>query len=284
MIMRWIKHPKLFVWSTTVITEVLTNSPKFFSQEDVMHLASLITSDWGQDKLSQTVGLEDENYDPAENSVFPQLAIAFAEANVDHIAKAPTNEPSAIIFGMLHSLLKLPGSPVADEDISSLEFEFWSSLIELMTEQSTGPDHSSWWMQTCKQHVFQAIEEFWSKIHIPLPSILVEWTKDDKEGFQSFRKDVADLLETAYPLLHYELFEKLVSHVLMQVNTNEPNWRDVEASLFCINSISDSMTSDPQEYQSLSMLLSSPLFTKLAAPETNSFLRTRLSGIALIGM
>ncbi|KAK6506826.1 hypothetical protein TWF481_005286 [Arthrobotrys musiformis] len=281
----WLESPQIYRISAETVTDMLTNSFYFYTAEDNHFLAERISGGWGQAKFSQVVPKEHDDYDSEETDAFAHLLVAFAESNLKGLAHTVDSHTSTTILEMLHGLLRLPGYPIADEEVSNLEFEFWSSLTEHMTDYySKDEEQKPPWWNFCRGHLLRAVQEYWMKIRIPPPDILAEWLKDDKDGFQSYRKDFADLVETAYPVLQAELFGELVQHALNQVNTPNPDWQEVESCLFCINALADCLnTSDPQEYAYLSALFQSPLFSILANPENSELSRTKLSAISVIG-
>ncbi|EPS39280.1 hypothetical protein H072_6942 [Dactylellina haptotyla CBS 200.50] len=280
----WLESPQVYRVAAETVTEMLTNGFYFYTPEDNHFLAERITGTWGQAKFSNVVPKEHDDYDSEETDAFAHMLVAFAESNLKGLILTVESPTSQTIFEMLHGLLRLPGYPVADEEVSNLEFEFWSSLTEFMTDHpfEEGVPKPHWW-DICRGHLLRAVQEYWVKIRIPPQDILAEWLKDDKDGFQSYRKDFADLLETAYPVLQSELFGELVQHALNQVNTAHPDWQEVESCLFCINALADTLTTEPTEYTYLSALFQSPLFAILANPESPELSRTKLSAISVIG-
>ncbi|KAF3926040.1 Importin-13 [Dactylellina cionopaga] len=280
----WLESPQIYRVASETVTEMLTNGFYFYTAEDNHFLAERISGTWGQGKFSHVVPKEHDDYDSEETDAFAHMLVAFAESNLKALVLTVDSHTSQTIFEMLHGLLRLPGFPIADEEVSNLEFEFWSSLTEFMTDQpfEEGAPKPHWWDQ-CRSHLLRAVQEYWVKIRIPPPDVLTEWFKDDKDGFQSYRKDFADLVETAYPVLQSELFGELVQHALNQVNTPHPDWQEVESCLFCINALADSLTTEPKEYNYLSALFQSPLFSILANPESQELSRTKLSAISVIG-
>ncbi|EWC45619.1 hypothetical protein DRE_05180 [Drechslerella stenobrocha 248] len=280
----WLESPQIYRISSETVSEMLINSFYFYTAEDNHYLAERITGRWGQGKFSQVVPKEHDEYDSEETDAFAHMLVAFAESNLKGLVLTVESQTSQTIFEMLHGLLRLPGYPVADEEVSNLEFEFWSSLTEFMTDYpfEEGAPKPHWW-GFCRSHLLRAVQEYWVKIRIPPQDVLADWYKDDKDGFQSYRKDFADLLETAYPVLQAELFGELVQHALNQVNAPLPDWQEVESCLFCINALSDTLTTEPTEYTFLSALFQSPLFSILANPESSELSRTKLTAISVIG-
>ena len=213
--MRWLQHTEIFDTSAEFFTDALMNYGTFFNEADIKALFAILTGTWGVSKFQEILSGRDE-IDPSQ---FIRLVIAFAEANVKRLAMRPGDIEVQMLMQMMHRMLTVPGYPVVEDEISPQTFEFWSSYVEYLLDRelSVEPDnknHAEAVAEEGRRHVFQAISDYWAKIKIPPAAIAETWSRDSKEGFISFRKDYADLLETSYPLLHAPLFIKFVNHVL----------------------------------------------------------------------
>lgn len=60
--------------------------------------------------------------------------------------------------------------------------------------------------------------------------------------------------------------------------------QDIEATMFCLNSLSDSLTDEPSEDEALEQLFGSPLFTLLSDSQEHIPLKARRTAVNLIGM
>ncbi|KAI5849456.1 armadillo-type protein [Morchella snyderi] len=192
---------------------------------------------------------------------------------------------------MLHGMLKVPGWAMAEEEISGTTFEFWSSFAEfLLDPEGIDEDQLGIVLMAGKKEILQAVEEFWRKIRIPgghQSQSWLSWTKDQRDGFMTFRKDVADLVEVVYGVLGAELFRRLVNQVLGALfqadEGSDVVWEDVEASLFCLNSLSDSLSEEPEEDESLEILFGGKLFVILADFGNHIPIKARQTAVSLIG-
>lgn len=212
---RWLQHSETFDTAAEFITDALINYTSFFNEGDANTLFEILTGSWGVARFQQVLAEEGE-IDPAQ---FIRLIIAFAEANVKRLAKRHGDFQAQTLMHMMHSMLTAPGYPVVEDEISPQTFEFWSSLVEYLLDGELIDEfedqiHALPAIEQGKSHIFQAIQEYWRKIKIPPAEIADTWSKDSREGFTSFRKDFADLLETTYPLLHAPLFAQFVDHIL----------------------------------------------------------------------
>lgn len=225
--MGWLQHSGTFDATADFLIDALTiHSYFFFNENDTRALLAILTGPWAVSKFQQVLVGEDDT-DPLQ---FVRLIIAFAEFSVKGIATKPGNVHVATLMQMMHGMLTAPGYPVVEDEMSPQTFEFWSSLVEHLLDSESEQDQTriSASLTEGKRHVFQAIQEYWAKIKIPPSAVADTWSKDSREGFTSFRKDFADLLETSYPLLHAPLFTKFVAHIL-----NSLSARDWEASTQC---------------------------------------------------
>ena len=221
--MKWLQHAETFETASDFISDVLTNYGGFLTDSDFHALSDIMTGPWGLSNFQQVIIGEEE----IDSIQFTRLIIALAEASAKTILKRHGDRQAETLLQMMHEMLKIPGYPVVDDEVSPQTFEFWSSLVEHLLdgeflEDVPEPGRKESILLAGKRHIFQAIQEFWMKIKIPPAEIAESWTKDSREGFTSFRKDFADLLETAYPLLHEPLFTTFVEHVLSGLNT--PDW------------------------------------------------------------
>lgn len=213
--MRWLQHKEIFDTTAEFITDALMNYSTFFDEADVNALFAILTGTWGVSKFQEILSGGDDIDSPQ----FIRLVIAFAEANVKRLAMRPGDIEVQTLMQMMHRMLTVPGYPVVEDEISPQTFEFWSSYVEYLLDrepsvEADNKNHAEVVVEEGKRHVFQVISNYWAKIKIPPAAIAETWSKDSKEGFTSFRKDYADLLETSYPLLHAPLFIKFVDHVL----------------------------------------------------------------------
>lgn len=280
--MRWLQHSETFDTAAELITDALINYTSLFNEEDVNALFGILTGPWGVARFQEVLAEEGE-IDPTQ---FIRLIIAFSEANVKRLAKRHSDLEAQTLMHMMHTMLTTPGYPVVENEISPQTFEFWSCLVEYLLDGEFMDEFEDQTdallaIEQGKSHIFQAIQEYWRKIKIPPAEIADTWSKDSREGFTSFRKDFADLLETAYPLLHAPLFTQFVDHILSALPAHD--WEDIEATMFCLKSLSDSLTDEPSEDDALEHLFGSPLFTLLSDSQAHIPLKARRTAVNLIG-
>lgn len=283
-VVNWLAYSDTFETTCEVITDILTNYFSFFTPADEACLANIITSPWALGRYEELTS-GDGDWGGLQ---FGRLLVAFAEATVQKLIRDADSPHTRALLQMLHGMVKVPGYPVAEEEISGTTFEFWSSLAEfLLDPENVAESDIPSLTAAGKKEIMQAIEEFWTKIQIPPYSESLKWTKDLKDGFTSFRKDVADLVEVAYGILGLELFDRLISQVISALANSQTGgsvpWEQIEASLFCLNSLSDCLGDEPDEDESLKVLFRSRLFNILADFGSQIPLKVRQTAVHMIG-
>ncbi|KAI5790105.1 armadillo-type protein [Geopyxis carbonaria] len=186
---------------------------------------------------------------------------------------------------MIHGLLTVTGYPNVDDDISGTTFEFWGSWVDYLL--SSEPSNKIW-ISNGKREIKRAIQGYWKKIRMPASDEIAKWSKDQRDGFMTFRKDVADFVDSAYGLLGPTIFEQFVEQIgsalIVDINTQKlVAWEEVEASIFCLNSLSDSLGDEPYEDVFLKKLFGGPLFALLVQVGHEIPLKARTSSVNVIG-
>ncbi|KAK9711021.1 hypothetical protein K7432_008069, partial [Basidiobolus ranarum] len=86
------------------------------------------------------------------------------------------------------------------------------------------------------------------KIEYPSEEEWASWSKDVRDRFKIYRRDVGDTLINSYLVLHGEMLEYLLNLASTQLNSDRAasHWQDLESTLFCLRSISEAVSSvDP---------------------------------------
>lgn len=274
----WLASDDIFETACDVVIDILSQSFSFFTHEDNLCLSNILVSSWAVERYELMVS-GDSDWGSLQ---FGRLLVTFAEATVHKLAESLHTPSGRAMIEMLHGILKIPGYPQVDDEISATTFEFWGSLVDYILDED--PDPNETWIEDCRREIRRAVEEFWRKIRIPTTTELSTWTKDQKDGFMSFRKDVGDFVESAYILVGKGLFQQLVDQVTgaLVPGANTP-WEDIEASLFCLNSLGDSLSDAPEEDVFLGQLFGSNLFMMLADPGADIPQKARTTSVNLIG-
>lgn len=259
--------------------EVLSNFPAFLKSDDYISLTSLIHSQWAQDRLDLLKG-GDFSF---ESLQFGRFLLAFGDAIVPELVRTPDSVRSTHTLLMLHELLKCEGVAVAEDDICSMAVEFWTTFVEFILDSlfADGDDARPVWMRAAREHIAQALQECWEKIRIPDLEITVAWDSDVRKGFKDFRKDVADLVQSSYSILGTQIFGKFVDMAL--ISLEHLGWEALEASLFYVNALSDSIGEGQAEDADLKRLFESAIFTACLGPDSDQLGKPRQTLVSLLG-
>jgi hypothetical protein len=134
-------------------------------------------------------------------------------------------------------------------------------LTESLYDYQEG--HTPEWIEGAKKLLTTVIEACWSKIEMPPREITAVWDEDDKIRWKSFRADVEDLLQSSYILLGAEMLGKFVQNALQSLQ--DRSWIPLEATLFYINALSDTITQEELVEQALTALFGSSLFVDISS-------------------
>ncbi|ODQ66040.1 ARM repeat-containing protein [Nadsonia fulvescens var. elongata DSM 6958] len=269
------------------LTDIYETFPHFFDRVFTENFIDVITSStWGQPKAQALI----ESQDAEQALVYTKLLVAVGETTVNDISLTfNNNEKSSLFISVMKTLTAFPGWAIVDQQITSTLLEFWNNFTEIFIDtylEETSNAQILQAVQDVKGLVIEIVSIYWNKIKLPVSAEVAEWDSDERDGFMSFRADVADFVESVYPLVQISLFRQLVDTILNCVNTTnltELSWNDVEASLFLINALSDCINAnnDPgAEGEYLIRLFASPLLTNLS--ETQHF-KVCQTAVTLIG-
>ena len=281
-----------------LFSNTLSTYQKFFNEADLDLLFNLLNSPWSQGKYTQLVQ-GDFSFDLIQ---YGQLMIAFGDARVEVLLKS-NDTLSRQFFDALEGFLSAEGYAVAEDQIFIPALEFWNTFVEFLidTLYSEGDDplaspssSPSLPTTTPKQHVSQTewfiagraviirvIQRCLQKIQFPPSSEFDTWDSIDKAGFNEARMEVVDLLQASYTLTGMELFSMLADTTLQSLATK--SWSELEASLFCLGGLVDSIPEDDASDVILEQVISSALFTTLSDPSSGAPPRARQATLSLIG-
>lgn len=285
-----------------VTIELLSNTlsiyQKFFNEADLDLLFNLLNSPWSQSKYAQLVQ-GDFSFDLIQ---YGQLMIAFGDAKVEVLLKS-NDTLSRQFFDALEGFLSAEGYAVAEDQIFIPALEFWNTFVEFLIDTlysesddplaspssspglptTTPKQHVSQteWFKAGKAIILRVIQRCLQKIQFPPSSEFDTWDSVDKAGFNEARMEVVDLLQASYTLTGIELFSMLADTTLQSLATK--SWSELEASLFCLGGLVDSLPEDDASDVILEKVISSTLFTTLSDPSSGAPPRARQATLSLIG-
>ncbi|MCJ1476811.1 hypothetical protein MMC13_005480 [Lambiella insularis] len=248
--------------SREFLVDVMANFPSFLTAQDYEHLARTLYSPATRVFVEN---LRNGEFDD-DTLAYARLLLAFGDAKLQDIARNPEVSYLSSVLGLLEALLMCKGYAIAEDEICSQAIEFWNSFAEyLMDEQhgiSMAEAHRPAWITAAIQTIMRVVQACWNKVQLP-PSgnDSASWDRETWTEFKAFRKDVEDFIQTSHIILGLRLFERFAQLVLESLIVAD--WYQIEATLFCLNALADSVSGDDIEDQALSEIFSSGIFAKM---------------------
>lgn len=202
-----------------------------------------------------------QSQDP-ESLSYGQLIIAFGNANIQQVVEQPGNEYGSATIIKLHlDILRAPGHPGDDDELSTLSIEFWNTYIEYVNDtlfSRASGDPQPDWLEHSRAVLTQVVEVMWNKMCLPSSEVAAEWTEDEREALKEFRLDATDCMLSMFLFSGNTILQQLVSFALHSLENGE--WRRVEASLFCLNALADNILEDQASEDVVRKIFESSLF------------------------
>ena len=244
--------------SREFLIDVLNNFPSYLTPSDYEHLAKILNSPLCHSFVDN---LRNGDFD-GDTVAFSRLLLAFGDATVQDLAQNTESSDYVSILTLLEGLLQCKGYAVVDDEICSQALEFWITFAEYLTDSlfAAGND-SPIWMNSALQTLMRVIEASWKKCLLPPPDVTSSWDHDTRTAFKAFRADVEDLLQSSYTLLGVSLFERFVQLALHALRTGA--WYHLEATVFCLNALADSVAEEGTADQNLLQIFGSSFFSQM---------------------
>ncbi len=99
-------------------------------------------------------------------------------------------------------------------------------------------------------------------------------------NWTGFRKEVPDILQSSYTLLGVEIYKKFGQLALQSLRNRA--WLPLEATLFCLNALSDSVADEESVDASLVMIFGSSLFVDLTSTEEPVPMNVKKTAVIMI--
>ena len=270
-------HEDLYDVTVEFFTDVLTNFSAFLTAGDLKSLSTLLTSTQARQVVSELKGGDFNR----EAMSFARFLLAYGDATVQDLAKKSEDPILSQIVHQLLELLRCEGYAEVEDEICAKALEFWITYTEFLIDSLFGAEEEKpAWLDSARQRVVEVIEASWVKIRIPPRELAASWDSDARAGFKAFRADVQDLLQSSYTLLGADIFERL-SQLALQSLENRA-WLHLEATLFCLNALSDSISDEGSVDAMLSRLFGSSLFANMASTVEPIPAKTRQTAVNMI--
>ena len=237
-----------------VFIDLLESYTSFFQQHHLDAIATIIRTHFGP-QLEESLREQGAIYVPAG-----QLIVSYATAVVEDIVEKPDGERAQVTLPLLAAILKSPGYPGEDDEMSTITIEFWNTYIEYVNdelfsnESGVAPD----WLPSAKRVTSELTTLLWRKVWTPPGNITKGWGDAEKEAFRSFRTDATDLIVSIYLFLTSEMLQQFVQIALQALQEKE--WRALEAAMLCLNVLADNVLEDQTSDELLAPLFNSDIF------------------------
>ena len=270
-------HQDLYDVTVELFTDILTNFPAFLTADDIESLSTLLASTRARQIVS---GLKGGNYD-TESMSFARLLLAYGDAAVQDLATKSEDPLLSQIVHQLLELLRCEGYAGVEDEICAQALQFWMTYTEFLIDSLfAAGDEKPAWMDRARQRVVEAVEASWVKIRIPPHELAASWDSEARASFKAFRADVQDLLQSSYTLLGVEVVEKFAQLVLQSLRNRA--WLHLEATLFCLNALSGSLSDEDSVDAMLSRLFGSSLLADISSTVEPIPAKTRQTAVNMI--
>ncbi|KAL8772641.1 MAG: hypothetical protein Q9209_002302 [Squamulea sp. 1 TL-2023] len=267
----------LFEVTANCWTEILGTCPKFFPPETMVQLRTYLTSPNAQDLLALIVKGQYED----DAVAYSRLLLAYGDLMLQDLARQPDNPSGRVLMRSLMQLLAYEGFAGADDDICTPAMEFWQAYTEFLIDSVySAENRPEPWMDSARHYVMQIIEQCWIKIHMPPEEIHAQWPLEAKRAFQVFRKDVVDLLQSAYTLLGVSMFDRF-AHLTLE-SLHKGLWLQLEATLACLNALAESISDDDTADVTLLPVFDSGLFAAMTNDDLHVPFNTQQFTVSLV--
>ena len=248
----------LFEVVVEVLTDILTSFPAFL---ETAHFTSLATSLSDAAAQNWILALRSGEFDENAHD-FSRLLFAYGDAAIQDLAQNPD------LSQILHQLVQIvncAGYDGATLQICSQAIEFWASFTEHAIDELFSDENSApIWMDAAKRLVVSALEQGWAKIRYPSPDVVFAWDSETLTDFKALRRDLRDLIQASFTLLGMPIFETFAGLAVAAIDRQA--WSDVEASLYCLNALSDAIRANSTDDDMLSKIFQSLLFDRANTP------------------
>ena len=272
-----LNHEDLYEEATEMLSDILQNFSAFLTSSDYVSLTAVLSGTEAQAAIEELKGGDYNNLSLS----FSRLLLAYGDANVQDLAQSEDPKTQQALCGLM-DLLRCEGYPGIEDEVCIQALDFWTTFVEFVTDSlfTIDPVQKPTWMSRAQRQVEQVIEACWEKIRQPPSEMILTWDSDARSGFQSFRSDVQDLLQTSYTLLGLNIFEKFAWLALKALQ--DQAWLHLEATIFCINALSEAVADEDAVDGILSTLFGSSIFTDMANRKDSIPAKTRQIAVTMI--
>jgi hypothetical protein len=226
-----------------VLTGMAQSAPQYYNKIGAGMINSIIKSKQAENWIA---ALRSGDFSP-DAMRYPEFLVSLVEledlSSPDYFVDRKLND----IIPILHLLLECDGPAVVEDLVCSMVLEALSQIAEGFadwTGKHTGDE-------SMKSLLATVCRSCLSKVQYPseeMDESTQTWDASDRSKFKEFRHDVEDFLLSSFSSLGPKLLGDIVD---MIADDARDSWESFEAGLFCLGTLSESMTNDPSFYDSI---------------------------------
>jgi hypothetical protein len=165
---------------------------------------------------------------------------------------------------LFQRLTRAPGYPAEEDQVILSVTEFWNEYTEQILDMLVDSSEDELpFLARVRTDLLQAIQAYIPKIQSPTPSQLISWDEDNVDSWKFFRDNISDLFASVNEVPQTHLLHSMAALAITVLS--EKKWLYLEAVLFSINSISDSVALSDENIQALSALVGSSMFNDISS-------------------
>ncbi|KAI4744770.1 ARM repeat-containing protein [Aureobasidium sp. EXF-12298] len=232
---------------------------KFLQKEQLGSLSLLVRRTIGPQCL-----LPGQNFLDPTLVAFSKLITAYGKLVVKDLISERNQESSQEIIDLFQQLLRAPGYPAEDDQVILNVTEFWIEYAETIADTlMDAAEDEIPFLAVVRNDLMQAVQTYIPKLQAPPLAEMSEWDEDNVDHWQFFRDNISDFFDQVNNVPETHLLSNMV--VLATNVLPARQWLHLEAIIFSINCISDSIALSDENTQALSALIGSSLFSDISS-------------------
>ncbi|KAG9700231.1 ARM repeat-containing protein, partial [Aureobasidium melanogenum] len=236
---------------------------KFLQKEQLESLSLLVRRTVGPQCLLQGQSFLDPTI-----VAFSKLITAYGKLVVKDLISERNQESSQEIIDLFQQLLRAPGYPAEDDQVILNVTEFWIEYAETIADTlMDAAEDEIPFLAIVRNDLMQAVQTYIPKLQAPPLAEMTEWDEDNVDHWQFFRDNISDFFDQVNNVPETHLLSNMV--VLATNVLPARQWLHLEAIIFSINCISDSIALSDENIQALSALIGSSLFSDISSNSTD---------------
>ncbi|KAI5272802.1 ARM repeat-containing protein [Aureobasidium subglaciale] len=261
MVIEHVLHNEESVRDPTIefFVNTLEYRSKFLQKDHLESMSLLVRKTIGPQCL-----LQSRNFLDPTIVAFSKLISAYGKLAVKDLISQRNQESSQELIDLLQQLLRAPGYPAEDDQVIINVTEFWIEYAEQTADtlmDSTEDEVPS--LAAVRNDLMQAVQIYIPKLQAPPLSEMSEWDEDNVDQWQFFRDNIADFFDQVNSIPETHLLSNMVVLATNVLLTRQ--WLHLEAIIFSVNCISDTIALSDENVQALSALIGSSLFNDIAS-------------------